>query len=82
MISSGQFYVIRDTNKIYGLVYFLNRNKSINLDAYLREGLLTFSYFISSYSREILTRMAARNADVRFNDIVRITRDFDSIELI
>lgn len=73
MISSGQFYVIRDTNRIYGLVYFLNRNKSINLDAYLREGLLTFSYFISSYSREILTRMAARHADVRFNDIVRIT---------
>ena len=73
MISSGQFYVIRDANRIYGLVYFLNRNKEVNLDAYLREGLLTFSYFISSYAREILTRMGAKNSDIRFNDIARLT---------
>ena len=73
LISSGQFYVIKDAYKIYGLVYFLNRNKTINLDAYLREGLLSFSYFISSYAREILTRMGARNSDNRFDNIVRLT---------
>ena len=46
-INSGLFSLIKFNEKIVGITYFLNRNKDLKLDSYLRESLVVFARMIS-----------------------------------
>lgn len=46
-INSGLFSLIKFNEKIVEITYFLNRNKDLKLDSYLRESLVVFARMIS-----------------------------------
>ena len=52
-ISSGYFYVIKNEDQVLGLIYLLNKDKNLVLDAYLRESLFIISLRIAHHFESI-----------------------------
>lgn len=52
-VYSGFYYVIRRDENVIGLIYFFNKEKTMVLDAYLRESLFILSLRISHYFESI-----------------------------
>ena len=52
-ISSGYFYVIKNDDQVIGLIYLLNKDKNLDLDAYLRESLFILSLRLAHHFESI-----------------------------
>jgi len=48
-MSSGFFFVSRDRGEPYAVIYFLNQNRDMQINSYLREGLFIASHRIGDY---------------------------------
>lgn len=75
-IASGQFFVIRSAGKVIAVLYFLNFDKEIAYDSYMREALLVFSNFIGSYYREICDKRTTQIAEQSFADVLKISNTY------
>ena len=71
-LESGHFFLITDSNKPVGLVYFVKKTESF-LNSYLRESLLVFSHYIASIVKEISEKEEVDKTNKRFNDILKIS---------
>ena len=48
-VSGGFYYLIHNQGKVIGVVYFLNMNKELFIDSYIRETLYILSYRIGDF---------------------------------
>lgn len=72
-MASGQFFVIRSNDKVVAVLYFLNYDKEISYDTYMREALLVFSNFIGSYYKEIHDKRTTKVIEQSFSDVLKIS---------
>ena len=72
-IASGQFFLIKSNDKVVAVLYFLNYDKEIAYDSYMREALLVFSHFIGSYFKEIHDKRTTQVAEQAFSDVLKIS---------
>ena len=72
-IASGQFFAIKSGERVVAVLYFLNYDKEINYDSYLREALLVFSHFIGSYYKEIHDKRTTQVTAQSFADVLKIS---------
>lgn len=70
---SGQFFAVMDGDKIVAVLYFLNYDKEINYDTYMRESLLVFSNFIGSFYKEIHDKRNNEVTKQNFADVLKIS---------
>lgn len=72
-IASGQFFLVKSNEKVVAVLYFLNYDKEIAYDSYMREALLVFSNFIGSYYKEIHDKRTTQVAQQSFSDVLKIS---------
>ena len=72
-ISSGQFFVIKSDDKVVAVLYFLNFDKEIGYDTYMRESLLVFSNFIGSFYKEIHDKRTTQVTSQSFSDVLKLS---------
>lgn len=72
-ISSGQFFCIKSNDKVVAVLYFLNFDKEISYDTYMRESLLVFSNFIASFFKEIHDKRTTQVTEKSFSDVLKLS---------
>jgi EAL domain-containing protein (putative c-di-GMP-specific phosphodiesterase class I)/GGDEF domain-containing protein len=72
-VRSGLFYVLTRNQKPFGILYFLNRNKDLSFDAYMKESLITSCHVLGGILKEIDARRIVNVVNKRFNEILRVS---------
>lgn len=72
-ISSGEFFPLTIAGKVNGVLYFLNKDKEIYYDSYLKENLFIFGSLICSYISKVSSESGAEVASKRFKDVLRFS---------
>ena len=72
-VRSGLFYVLTRNQKPFGVLYFLNRNKDLSFDAYMKESLITSCHVLGGMLKEIDARRVVNVVNKRFNEILKIS---------
>ncbi|WP_458457364.1 EAL domain-containing protein, partial [Pseudobutyrivibrio sp.] len=72
-VRSGLFYVLTRNQKPFGILYFLNRNKDLSFDAYMKESLITSCHVLGGMLKEIDARRIVNVVNKRFNEILKVS---------
>ena len=48
-VSGGFYYLVHDQNQVISIIYFFNKNRSMNFDSYIRETVFLLSYRIGDF---------------------------------
>ena len=72
-IASGEFFPLTISGKVNGVLYFLNKDKEIYYDSYLKENLFIFGSLICSYISKVASESNAEVASKRFKDVLRFS---------
>ena len=72
-LCSGLFFVLTRDQRPVGVLYFLNRNKDLKFDAYMKESLITSCHVLGGMIKEIDARRNVAVADKRLSEILKIS---------
>ncbi len=74
-ISSGLFYVMHKDNQCLGLIYFINQEDDLYLDAYLKSSLISFANKIGSFLMSIEDRERSLINEKKFDDLLKLSNN-------
>lgn len=72
-IKSGQFFTLTVNEKNVAVLYFLNDDKELNLDTYLRECLSVFAHTLTAFLKSVRDTKYSLLNRTRFRDITRLS---------
>ncbi len=72
-IKSGLFYILTRDDKPIGVIYFVNRQRDLNFDAYMKESLITSCHVLSGILKEIGARKSVDISNRRLKEVLKIS---------